>query len=455
MTLPVWVALLLCAASAAAAALAARRVGANGEGEKRPKAPGIALESTLREVAATIAARPSRPSDSLGAIVSIIAKAVSADLCAFLLFEEASGELVTQPGAYGLSSGQEGSLYRLPLNNDTSSSVRVFKTGLSFLTGDAQSDPRVISHYVKLWKCHSLMVVPLTLEGKRVGVLRVGSFQKDFFSAEHLRFVELLAEEAVVILGGALLTQKLRETNQRLEELNRLKDEFVSTVSHEFKTPLTSIKGFATVMLEGSPGPINADQRKFLTIIQNACDRLTMLVSELLDISRLEAGVRMEMQEVSLEEMLRVSQENLQWQAESRGIRLSLELRDSLPPIQGDPRWLRQVVDNLLSNAIKFTPKGGSVCMRACLQGDAVEVTVEDTGVGIAPEDQPHIFQKFYRARSQAPLNAPGTGLGLAIAKTVVEKHGGRLWFDSQPNRGSRFYFVLPTAEAAARMQRV
>ncbi|MBI4424372.1 MAG: GAF domain-containing sensor histidine kinase, partial [Elusimicrobia bacterium] len=310
--------------------------------------------STLHQVATTIAARHEGAVDSLSAVVSIVAKALNADLCAFLLFDEKAGELVVQPGAYGLS-GDEGSLYRLPVNREEASSVRVFRTGAPFVTGDAQNDPQVIQQYARLWKCHSLIVVPLTLEGRRIGVMRVGGFRKDAFTTENVEFVQLIAEEAVVVLEGAMLTRKLEETNQRLAEVNRIKDEFVSTVSHEFKTPLTSIKGFTTVLLEQTPGPLTLEQKRFLAIISNASDRLSLLVSDLLDIARLEGGARLEFGPVSLDETLRHCEEVHQWQADGRGVSFEVQVPAGLPSVRGDGRWLRQVLDNLVSNAIKFT----------------------------------------------------------------------------------------------------
>ena len=146
---------------------------------------------TLEEVVDAISEHPDEP-EMLGAIVSMVAKALEADICAFLLIDENSADLVVQPGAYGLSE-DEGSLYRIPLRNEQSSSVRVFQTGEPFITGDAQNDPQVIGHYARLWKCHSLMVVPLSLEGRRLGVMRVGSFKRDFFAPEHLHFVKVIA----------------------------------------------------------------------------------------------------------------------------------------------------------------------------------------------------------------------------------------------------------------------
>jgi signal transduction histidine kinase len=158
----------------------------------------------------------------------------------------------------------------------------------------------------------------------------------------------------------------------------------------------------------------------------------------------LEGGVRMEFGPVSLVDALRHCREVHQWHADGRSIEFQVEFPEDLPAVRGDERWLRQVLDNLVSNAIKFTPQGGQVRIAAKDKGDAVQISVADTGVGISPEDQVHIFEKFYRARNRAAINAPGTGLGLAIAKAVVEKHEGKIWFESEPGRGSKFHLLLP-----------
>src|SRR5208282_147622 len=186
-----------------------------------------------------------------------------------------------------------------------SSSVRVFLTGESFVSGDALNDPQVILEYAKRWDCRSLMVVPLTLENRRVGVMRVGKLQRDFFTEQHLKLVEFIAEEATVLVESVMLNRKLAEANQRLSQVNEMKNDIVSTVSHEFKTPLTSIKGFLSLLLSGEAGALAEDQKKFLTIIQSSADRLNALVLDLLDLSRLESGgVQMDFMPLALNALI-------------------------------------------------------------------------------------------------------------------------------------------------------
>ncbi len=399
---------------------------------------------TLHDVAGALSSRGVPAPSTLAAIVSIVARALEADLVAFLLLDEGTGELVTQPGAYGLEGPEV--LYRLALTDDRSSSVRVFKTRRPFVTGDAQDDPSVIASYAKMWKVHSLMVVPLILEDRCIGVMRVGSKRKGAFSDEQIALVSVIAGEAAIIVETAILNRKLAKTAEQLATLNRMKDEFVSTVSHEFKTPLTTISGFLSVMLDGDTGPLNLQQMKFLTIAKSASIRLSGLVSDLLDLSRLEGGAKMEPGPLDLARLVHESVENHQPAAAEAGKTLSSEAPGTLPRVLGDERWLHLVLDNLVSNAIKFTHPGGRVRVKVSDKGEFVMVSVSDDGIGIPPEDLEKIFERFYRAGNRSSVNAPGTGLGLAIAREVVDKHGGKIWVESALGKGTTFHFVVPAA---------
>jgi len=399
---------------------------------------------TLHDVAGALSSRASQAPSTLAAVVSIVARSLEADLVAFLILDEGTGELVTQSGAFGLE-GEE-ALYRLALTDDRSSSVRVFKTRKPFMTGDAQNDPQVITHYAKMWKVHSLMVVPLLLEDRCIGVMRVGSRKNDAFSDEQIALVSVIAEEAAIIVETSILNRRLAKTAEQLATLNRMKDEFVSTVSHEFKTPLTTISGFLTVMIEGDTGPLNTQQMKFLTIAKAASKRLSGLVSDLLDLSRLEGGAKMEMGPFDLARLMLDSVENHQPAAAEAGKTLTTEAPGIVPKALGDERWMQLVLDNLISNAVKFTHPGGRVRVRVQDKGEFVMVSVSDDGIGIPPEDREKVFERFYRAGNRSEVNAPGTGLGLAIAREVVDKHGGKIWLESELGKGTTFHFVVPAA---------
>lgn len=227
-------------------------------------------------------------------------------------------------------------------------------------------------------------------------------------------------------------------------EVDRLKSDFVSIVSHELRTPLTSIKGYLDLLLMGASGEFNKQQQSFLQIAKDNAERLHELVSDLLDLSRLDSGrIELDVQVVSLADLVRRVATHLKKEYEDRGLSLTLELPDTLPEVFADSRRVEQVLTNLLSNACKYTQQGGATVRAGVSQGELL-VEVADTGVGISPEDQEQLFTRFFRADDTAVRQQTGTGLGLSITKSLVELHGGQIWVESQVGQGSTFRFTLP-----------
>lgn len=380
-----------------------------------------------------------------GAIMSVVARMMDADVVACLLFDEAKNELVVNPGSCGISDDQR-MLYSLDVNNTASSSVRTFLTRKPFMTADAQNDPEVITHYAKLWNIRSLMIVPITLHSRVIGVLRVGSRNRGVFTQDQLEFLSVIADELAILIEMVTLYENLTKTAKELVQLNNMKDEFLSTVSHELKTPLTTIKGFVSVILSGEVGPLNEQQLNFLGVVDQSVNRLTHLISNLLDLSRLNGKVEMEFAPVSMRDVIRNSVSIMLLKAKEKSIALTSAADKALPPVNADTRWISQVIDNLIINAIKYAGTGAKVHVSGHNKGEAVVVCVEDNGPGIPADEQKLIFDKFYRCKANAS-QVPGTGLGLAISKSVVEKHGGRIWLESKPGAGCRFCFALPVAK--------
>ncbi|HID62767.1 MAG TPA: response regulator [Anaerolineae bacterium] len=227
-----------------------------------------------------------------------------------------------------------------------------------------------------------------------------------------------------------------------LKELDRMKSEFVSTVSHDLRSPLTTIKGFAQLLPKA--GPLTPQQQEFSAKILKGVENITELIEDLLDLGKIEAGVGLEMDVCQLDAIINKVVEDLRSQAEAKRQRLDVELPPQLPPVLGNEIRLGQVVANLVSNAIKYTPDGGLISVRVSNSNDQIVVSVQDTGFGIPLADQPYIFDKFYRVQSEETDGISGTGLGLAIVKSVVERHNGRVWVESEPGVGSTFTFILP-----------
>ncbi len=247
-------------------------------------------------------------------------------------------------------------------------------------------------------------------------------------------------------------TQELRRANQRLTELDRLKDEFISTVSHELRTPLTSIRSFSEILLD-NPALDLAERNQFLDIVVRESERLTRLINDILDLSRIESG-RMEwhLSTCDPKEIIEDALAATSGLFKEKGIVLEPELAGDLPPITVDRDRLMQVVINLLSNAAKFAqPGGGRVTVRMARQERQLAVSVEDNGPGIPPEQAEAVFDRFYQLGGDTKTGKPkGWGLGLTICRQIVEHFGGRIWVEPAQPRGTVFRFILPTALAPA-----
>ncbi|NUM46942.1 MAG: GAF domain-containing protein, partial [Anaerolineales bacterium] len=235
-------------------------------------------------------------------------------------------------------------------------------------------------------------------------------------------------------------------------EVDRLKSEFVATVSHELRTPMTSIRGYTDILLMGAAGALNDQQKSFLSVVKSNTERLNILVNDLLDISRIEAGkVSLNMQAVQLiEAATNVVQEFIQRaKDENKPMTFEIVPPSFTPSVLGDVERIRQIFENLVENAYLYTPVDGKVIIRFSKNHEFVQTDVRDTGIGIAPEDQDRIFERFYRGEDPLVLASAGTGLGLPIVRYLIERHGGKLWMDSQgiPGQGSVFSFTLPLYE--------
>jgi signal transduction histidine kinase len=246
-------------------------------------------------------------------------------------------------------------------------------------------------------------------------------------------------------------TQELQAANARLKELDRLKDDFISTVTHELRTPLTSIRAFSEI-LHDNPDLEAAERQRFLGLVIKESERLTRLINQVLDLAKIESGMaewrtaELDPGEIVLEAVNATSA-----LFRSRGVRIEAKVAAALPAVLADRDRLMQVLLNLLSNAVKFcTPGTGRVEVRLTGNGGSIRVDVEDNGVGISPEHQAVIFERFRQVGDTLTEKPSGTGLGLAICRRIIGHLGGRLWVESQVGRGSVFSFTLPVAPHAA-----
>ncbi len=230
------------------------------------------------------------------------------------------------------------------------------------------------------------------------------------------------------------------------KELDTMKSEFVATVSHDLRSPLTLMRGYAT-MLE-MVGELNEQQQGYVKKIISGVENMSRLVNNLLDLGRIEIGVGLQVEHVTVLDIIERVTSALQLQAAQKNISLSVELPKDMPhAVEADQALLHQAVYNLVENAIKYTPEGGHVVIRTVSQPDYLIFAIEDSGFGIAAEDMPRLFEKFYRGKQREARAQPGSGLGLAIVSSIASNHGGRVWVDSSAGRGSTFYLQIPLAQ--------
>jgi signal transduction histidine kinase/putative methionine-R-sulfoxide reductase with GAF domain len=295
------------------------------------------------------------------------------------------------------------------------------------------------------------IIVPIRRTNETIGIILLESRQKIGSGDEIIVFLSRLSDHAAIAISNAQLYADLQSANLA-------KSEFVSLVSHELKTPMTSIKGYADLLAKGAVGPVNESQANFLNTIRSNVTRMSTLVSDLADVSRIEAGrMRLDFNAVALGILVNEVIRSTQAQIDEKSQLLEVNIPQNLPPLWADPNRIIQIVANLLSNASKYTPSGGKISVTAQVVMNAmdvqdapevVRVDVTDTGYGISPEEQSKIFQKFFRSEDQQIRESPGTGLGLNITRHLVEMQGGRIWFVSEPGRGTTFSFTVPVAAA-------
>jgi two-component system, OmpR family, phosphate regulon sensor histidine kinase PhoR len=262
------------------------------------------------------------------------------------------------------------------------------------------------------------------------------------------RLAEAVAANVATALTNVRLYEREREMVHRLRDLDQAKSDFVASVSHELRTPLTSIRGYVEMLREGDAGELEPDQQRMLEVVERNTDRLLALIEDLLTLSRIESGAfRVARAPVALDGVARATVEELRPQASGRGVELVADVAGDVPAVLGDSAQLERVLLNLLSNAIKFTTDGGRVIVRVRSSGAAVELEVEDEGIGIPEAEQARLFSRFFRSSTAQERAIQGTGLGLVIVKSIIEHHGGEIAVRSQPGIGTTFTVVLPAAE--------
>jgi signal transduction histidine kinase/CheY-like chemotaxis protein len=339
---------------------------------------------------------------------------------------------------------------------DAGAMRRTFETGLPLIVEEHEAVPselRLRPPYADLpWmRTRSFVIVPMIARGQPVGLLAADNkLRREPIPPRTVELLQSFASHAAVAVENARLFSESEHKSRQLEVANRHKSEFLANMSHELRTPLNAVIGFSEVLLERMFGELNDKQDEYLQDILSSGRHLLSLINDILDLSKVEAGrMELELTTFDLPTALQNTMTLVRERATRHGIRMSVDVDERLGDITADERKVKQVLLNLLSNAVKFTPDGGSITVRA-LKGDGVvEVSVKDTGIGIAPEDRGKIFQEFQQVGEDYARKGEGSGLGLALAKKFVELHGGIILVDSTLGEGSTFTFTLPIRPGA------
>ncbi len=308
------------------------------------------------------------------------------------------------------------------------------------------------------------MFAPIMLNDEFFGFTEI--YREKPFTTEDATCFQTLVQQVAIPLQSASFTQELKATNRKLQKLERLKSEFISIVSHELRTPLTAIKNAMDIILSGKAGEMTENIEKFVLMGKRNATRLSGIINDLLDISKIEAGkMDFKFELIHIEPVIEYVKNNLSEVAKEKDLTIKYEPSEESVEIYADSNRLEQVLTNLVSNAIKFTPTAGQIEITSrvvnarelqydhCfeediknLQGNYLQVCVEDHGIGIERKDLNHVFDKFAQIENSLSRKVGGSGLGLPIARQLMESHNGAIWCDSEINKGSRFYFVIPVA---------
>ena len=295
----------------------------------------------------------------------------------------------------------------------------------------------------------SLLAVPLLREDRLLGGLVVNRATPGEFAPEVIDLLKTFATQSALAIQNARLFHEIGDKSRQLEIASRHKSEFLANMSHELRTPLNAIIGFSEVLADRMFGEINDKQAEYLTDILESGRHLLALINDILDLSKIEAGrMELDLDDFNLPAAIDNTVTLIRERAHRRGITVERAIGERVGVIRADERKVKQVLLNLLSNALKFTPEGGGISVRSDMRDGIVEISVTDTGIGIAPEDQATVFEEFRQVGTRAK-KVEGTGLGLAISRKFIELHGGRIWVTSTVGVGSTFAFTLPLTAAS------
>jgi len=386
------------------------------------------------------------PQKLLQKIVEVATSLTQSETASILLYDAALGELHFEAAPGVLREG----LSKVSVPLDTSVAGWIFRHGRPMVVQDAAADPRIYREVDRTlgFQTRSLLGVPLVVKRKAIGVLEaVNKRGRGHYTEDDLAILETLGAQAAIAIENARLLSRLREANEELVRLDRMKSDFIAIASHELRTPLGLILGHATFLNETVP----PQYREQMDVIVRSAMRLKTIIEDMATIAHKEKGEsRVRRMPFSMSKLVIDTAGKLAEAAANKGIQLGFDVPDAALTVEGDEEKIGLALLNLVRNAITFTDEGGQVGIKAEADEGFVRVLVVDTGIGIPDADKERVFERFYQVESHLTRKHGGMGLGLSIAKAMIELHNGQIWVESKEGMGSLFCFVLPMDESHA-----
>ncbi len=384
--------------------------------------------------------------------LNVIVRKTAAKDASFVIYTEDEQAEQVGLGKYSKVSYRDARLFEELL--DTNIFEPVIKGSLK---GDKEHLRRMmVSHRIEV-------IFPLVRQGSVVGLLLLGEHSLTGYSIRDIRKIQSLHDELVIAVQNALsveqikelnshleqrvdaATKELRRSNAQLQKLDEAKDEFISMASHQLRTPLTSIKGYISMLMEGDVGKVTPEQKHVLNEAFVSSERMVRLISDFLNVSRLQTGkFVIDKHPVDLARLVQREIDGLDANATARGMKFVYKAPKNIPELQLDENKIQQVVMNFSDNAIYYSKENSKIAVSLKKAGDWIEFSVKDAGIGVPKDEQAHLFTKFFRATNAKRARPDGTGVGLFLAKKVIDDHDGQLIFESKEGKGSTFGFRLP-----------
>jgi signal transduction histidine kinase len=401
-------------------------------------------QTAISEILRVISSSPTDVQPVLDAIAERAAHLCDASAASMYLTD---GETLRHLASKGPSPDPVSSVDALPINRDSISGRALLdRETIQVRDMQAEGTEYPVSHEIAIRFAHRTVVVtPLYREGKAFGTILLRRADVRPFSEREIGLLRTFGDQAAIALENVRLFREIQDKSRQLETANKHKSEFLANMSHELRTPLNAIIGFSEVLLERLFGELNEKQDDYLKDIHSSGRHLLNLINDILDLSKVEAGrMELDLATFDLPSAISNAMTLIRERAQRHSIALALDADPELGEAVADERKFKQILLNLLTNAVKFTPDGGRIEVKARRDADNIIVAVHDTGIGIAAEDQGAVFEEFRQVGRHYTNKQEGTGLGLALTRKFVELHGGRIWLESEPGKGSTFTFTIP-----------